>query len=295
MNFIARRSTMKVSKMFYMFVVFVNTIVLSYSPARADQFKIAIMQEERGAAAKYRQLETYLKNKGIEFSFVGATNYPAAANMFASGEVDAMFSGSGVAGIFIMKDLASPLVRPVTKEGYSTYHATLVAKKGSPKFSGSADYFNGKKVIFTPLASSGEIFYHSIDGIESAKATTLKAASHAAAIEALSNNSADVAIVKNHMWNKLKSKYPSLTKVGDDDEENPDGTLIVSKKADSKIVSKVSSALLALKDDKSKEAQAAREELGIQGYIKTTTSDFKHTLELLKEAGVDKSFNFSFK
>ena len=286
---------MKVSKMICMFVVLVSAIILTYSSARADQFKIAIMQDERGAAAKYRQLETYLKDKGIEFSFVGATNYPAAANMFASGEVDAMFSGSGIAGTFIMKDLATPLLRPVTKEGVSTYHATLVARKGSPKFTGNADYFKGKKVIFTPLASAGEFFYHSIDGIESVKATTLKAASHAAAIEALANNSADVAIVKNHIWNKMKGKYPNLISVGEDSEENPDGTLIVSKKADSKIVSKVSSALLALKDDKSKEAQAAREELGIQSYIKTTTSDFKHTLELLRKAGVDKSFNFSFK
>lgn len=268
---------------------------MTYSSAHADQFKIAIMQDERGAAAKYRQLETYLKNKGIEFSFVGATNYPAAANMFASGEVDAMFSGSGIAAIFLIKDLAEPLVRPVSKGGVSTYHATILARSGSPKFTGNAEYFKGKKVIFTPLASSGEIFYHSITGIESVKATTLKAASHGAAIEALSSGSADLAIVKNHVWNKHKSTYPNLMIVGEDTEENPDGTLIVSKKADAKIVSKVSAALIALDDDKSPEAQAARDELGIKAYIKTTTSDFKHTLELLKRAGVDKSFNFSFK
>jgi len=286
---------MKVSKMICKLVFFISAIILTHGSAHADQFKIAIMQDERGAAAKYRQLETYLKDKGIEFSFVGATSYPAAAKMFASGEVDAMFSGSGIAGTFIIKDLATPLLRPVSKEGVSTYHATLVARKGSPKFTGSADYFNGKKVIFTPLASAGEFFYHSIEGIESAKAATLKAASHAAAIEALSNSSADVAIVKNHIWNKLKSKYSNLISVGEDTEENPDGTLIVSKKADTKVVSRVSSALLALKDDKSKEATAARDELGIRAYIKTTTSDFKHTLELLKKAGVDKSFNFSFK
>ena len=120
---------MKVSKMICTLVFFISAIILTYNSAHADQFKIAIMQDERGAAAKYRQLETYLKNKGIEFSFVGATNYPAAAKMFASGEVDAMFSGSGIAGIFIMKDLATPLVRPVSKEGVSTYHATIVARR----------------------------------------------------------------------------------------------------------------------------------------------------------------------
>ena len=167
-----------------------------------------------------------------------------------------------------------------------------LAKKGSPKFTRNADYFNGKKVIFAPLTSAGEFFYHSIDGIESAKTTTLRAASHAACIEALESNREDVAIVINHIWNKLKGKYPNLTSVGENTEENPDGTLIVSKKADSKIVSRVSSDLLALKDDKSKEALAACDELGIQAYIKASTADFKHTMELLRKAGEDKSFNF---
>ena len=271
------------------------TLLAFGAAAHAAEVKIGIMQAQAGDAKKYQPLLDYLAQKGLKASFVTASTYPAAAEMFGKGQVDAMFSGSGIAGIFIMKNLATPLVRPVSKEGVSTYHATIIARSGSPKFTGNADYFNGKKVIFTPLASAGEFFYHSIDGIESVKATTLKAASHAAAIEALASNSADVAIVKNHIWNKLKGKYPNLTSVGENTEENPDGTLIVSKKADSKIVSRVSSALLALKDDKSKEARAARDELGIQGYIKTTVSDFRHTMELLKKAGVDKTFNFSFK
>jgi ABC-type phosphate/phosphonate transport system substrate-binding protein len=270
----------------------VSVATLVYGISQASQFRIAIMQDERGAAAKFRPLENYLKSKGIDFTFVAAKDYPAAAKMFASGEVDAMFSGSSVAGIFILKDLASPLVRPLTKEGTSTYHAVLIAPAGSPKFTGQGDYFKGKKVIFTALASSGEIFYHSVPGTKPVKATLLKAASHGAAIDALSAGSADVAIVKNHVWEKAKAKYPKLTLVGKDDEENPDGTLIVSKKADAKVVLKVSAALLEVKDDPS--AKAVRDELGIKGYIKTTPSDFKHTMELLKRAGVDKSFNFSF-
>jgi ABC-type phosphate/phosphonate transport system substrate-binding protein len=272
----------------------VCVVTLVYGISLASEFRIAIMQDERGAAGKFRPLETYLKSKGVEFSFVATADYPAAARMFASGEVDAMFSGSSVAGIFILKDLASPLVRPMTKEGTSTYHADIIAPAGSPKFAGNGDYFKGKKVIFTALASSGEVFYHSIPNIKSVKAVLLKAASHSAAIDALSAGSADVAIVKNHVWEKAKAKYPKLTLVGEDDEENPDGTLIVSKKADAKVVSKVSAALLEIKDDHSSLAKAVRDELGIKGYIKTTTADFKHTLALLKKAGVDKSFNFSF-
>ncbi len=262
--------------------------------AHASQFRIAIMQDEVGAGKKYRPLETYLKGKGIEFSFVAAPNYPEAAKMFAGGKVDAMFSGSGVAGTFIIKDLASPLVRPVSKEGYSTYHAVVLAKKGSPKFTGNAAYFKGKKVVFTALASSGEIFFHSIPQINTAGATVLKAASHGSAIEALSNGGAEVAIVKNHVWEKVKHKYPHLVMVGQDDEENPDGTLIISRKADPEVVSKVSAALLSVKDDKSAQAQAALSELDATEFIKTTPADFKHTLQLLKAAGVDKNFNFAF-
>jgi len=272
----------------------VCVLLLVCGIAQASQFRIAIMQDERGAAGKFRPLEAYLKSKGVEFSFVAAPDYPSAAKMFASGEVDAMFSGSSIAGIFILKDLASPLVRPVTKEGTTTYHADIIAPAGAPKFTGQADYFKGKRVIFTALASSGEVYYHSIPNIKSANAVLLKAASHGAAIDALSAGSADVAIVKNHMWGKVKAKYPQLTLVGVDYEANPDGTLIVSKKADAKSVAKVSAALLEIKDDPSAQAKAVRSELGIKGYIKTTPADFKHTMELLKRAGVDRSFNFSF-
>lgn len=276
------------------FPLIIAGVLMLAGYAHAGQFRIAIMQDELGAGKKYRPLETYLKGKGIEFSFIAAATYPDAAKMFASGQVDAMFSGSGIAGIFIIKDLASPLVRPVNKEGYSTYHAVVLAKKGSPKFTGNAEYFKGKKVVFTALASSGEIFFYSIPKIKSAGATVLKASSHGSAIEALSNGGAEVAIVKNHVWEKNKRNYPHLISVGEDDEENPDGTLIVSRKADPAVVSKVSSALLELKEDKSPQAQAALSELGATEFIKTTQADFKHTLQLLKAAGVDREFNFSF-
>ncbi len=270
-------------------------IVLSYGFAHAGDFRIAIMQDEPGAGKKYRPLQTYLAGKGVEISFISATNYPAAADMFASGKVDAMFSGSAIAGIFIMKDLAAPTVRPVNKEGYSTYSAVILAPKGSQKFSGNAAYFKGKRVIFSALASSGEVYYHSLPNIRSANATVQKAASHGAAIDALSGGFADVAIVKNRVWDNQKSKYPNLVVVGADDEENPDNTLIVSRKANSQTVSKVQSALLSLKDDASSQAKAVRDEMQIRGYITTTKADFKHTMELLRRAGVDKSFNFQFK
>lgn len=149
-------------------------------------------------------------------------------------------------------------------------------------------------MIFTAVASAGEFFYRSVPNIKNVKATTNIAASHGSAIDALARGAADVAIVKNRVWESKKGDYPALEMVGEDKGENPDGPLMISKKADQKTVSKISEALLSLKADAAPEAQAVKEKLGIQGYIKTTKEDFKHTLPMLKKAGVTKAFDFKF-
>jgi ABC-type phosphate/phosphonate transport system substrate-binding protein len=213
--------------------------------------------------------------------------------MFAIGAVDAMFSGSGVAGFMILKDLAVPAVRPVDKNGTSTYWAVVIAKKGAPKFTGSADYFTNKRVTFTSLASSGDFYFHSLPGADRAGAAVLLAASHGAALEALDKDQADVAIVKNRVWDSLKDKYPRFTKVGDDKGENPNETLIISKKTPPALANKVADALLAVKDDFSVEAMTVKSSLGIQGFIRTTRKDFDHTLSLLRKAEADKRFNIA--
>lgn len=261
------------------------------SISNAEQFRIAIMQDQAGAAEKYSPVLEYLSKKGINATFVVAQDYPAAAGMFAVGAVDAMFSGSGVAGFMIMKNLATPAVRPVDKDGHSTYWAVVIAKKGSPKFTGSATYFSGKKVIFTRLASSGDFYFHSLPGAKEVNATEINASMHGAAIEALEKGQADVAIVKNRVWDALKDDYPNLTMVGKDSGENPDGTLIISRNVPPVLAAKVTDALLGVKDDTSVEAAAVRNNLGIQGFIRTTMNDFEHTLSLLEKADVTKKLN----
>ena len=265
---------------------------LSAGIADAGELKIAIMQAQAGDARKYQPLLDYLNKKGVSAAFTTAANYPAAAEMFSKGHADAMFSGSGVAGAMIIKGVASPLVRPVSQDGTSTYSAVVIARKGAPKFTGSPDYFAGKRVIFTALASSGEFYYRSLG--PSRAAEIMLAGSHGAALDALNRGQADIAIVKNHVWNKERSKYPDLEKVGEDKGENPDNTLIVSRKLDQGSVQKLSEALLALKDDTSAEAAAVKKSLQIREYIVTTEKDFSSTLSLLKNAGVDKNFNFKF-
>ena len=284
---------MKAKNIFTIILMLVLSVCFTLSLAQAEKLKIAIMQDKKGAAAKYKPLVPYLKNNGIDVSFVGTPNYATAAKMFASGKVDAMFSGSGVAGSMIIKEVSYPIARPLSTDGTSTYWAVVLAKKGSPKYTGSSDYFKGKKVIFCSLASSGEFYFRSIGGHNTAS-KMMKAASHGAAIDALARGAADMAVVKNRVWDKMKKKYPDLEVVGNDTGENPNGTLIVSKHLDPSLSGKLSSAMVGLMQDPSSAADNAREQMKIMGYIKTTKADFSHTLELLNKAGVDKGFDFEY-
>lgn len=284
---------MNIRKLSGIFLVCVVTICYAYDLSQADELKIAIMQDQQGAAKRFRPLVDYLKDKGIDVAFVGTSTYTEAARMFEEGKADAMFSGSGVAGAMIIKGVSYPVVRPLGDDGNSTYWAAILAPKGSPKYTGSSDYFKGKRVIFSSLSSSGEFYFRSIGGHKTAEKITY-AASHGDAIDALSKGTSDIAVVKNRVWDRMKSKYPQLEVVGQDVGENPDGTLIVSKKVSHHLAEQVKSALLALKGDTSAKAQAVRDGMRIQGYIETTEKDFAHTLALLKQAGVDKSFDFSF-
>ena len=283
----------KIIWVFGIFCMAMSFCTLSSSNSYAE-FKICLMQEKKGAAAKFRPLLNYLIKKGVKASFVAAKTYPQAAKMFAEGKVDGMFSGSGIAGCMIIKGLAYPVVRPVSNAGWSTYWAVVLAPTGSARFTQNAEYFDNKRVIFCGLASSGEFFYRAVRGDKEINAKTLNASSHGAAIDALDRGAADVAIVKNRVWDSVKGKYELIDRVGEDPGENPNMALIVSKKADPKIVEQISTILLGLKNDNSPEAEAVKKNMGITGFIKTTTNDFRFTIPLLKKAGVDKSFDFAF-
>ncbi len=257
----------------------------------AADFKIGIMQDKPGVARKYKPLINYFESKGVQVTLKGYRNYPDAAIKFERGDVDAMFAGSGVAGSMMIKGIAYPLARPVHEEGWSTYWAVVLAPKGSPKSTDQISYFNGKRITCSSLASSGEFFARSILGT---KTELIRAGSHGIAIATLDRGQADVAIVKNRVWDTEKAKYPDLEEVGKDNGENPDGTLIISNKTDTQLVAGVNKILLGLADDNSAEALAVKKGMKITSYIPTTEEDFSHTLELLSKAGVTKDFNFSY-
>ena len=257
----------------------------------AAPIKIIVMQDKAGDVDEYAPLVEYLKGHGVEAELVSASDYNMAAAMFASGKADAMFSGSGVAGTLIIKDLAKPLVRPVADGGWSTDWAVVVARKGAPPYSGDPEYFRNKRVVYCGLASSGEFYYRSVT-LNVPYAATRKAKSHFAALALLAMDGADVAIVKNRVWDNAKASMLNLMLVGGDTGENPNGTLMVSVALPDSKAAELKSILLDLGSDESTAAKNLKFSLGVSSYIETTPGDFKHTLKLLKKAGVTESFRF---
>ncbi len=279
----------------YLFLFGVVLAALLPASSGAAQLRIAYTQDQKNIVKKYMPLMDYLAKKGIVPSYEEVKDYPAAATLFASGGVDAMFCGSGVAGAFMISELAVPLVRPVNTDGHSTYWAVVLAPKGAPLFAGSAEYFKGKKVAFTSLDSAGEFYFGSLPGAAPTDTIRIIAASPGDAIEALDKGQADIAIVKNRVWDSVQSRYPNLAKIGEDKGENSDGTLIVSVNMPISLRAKIAADLVAMQNDPSPEAQAAKKSMKIFGFIKTSDKDFEHTLTLLKNAGVTRSFLFDHK
>jgi len=197
------------------------------APPQSLGINIGIMQDKKGTASTFAPLIQYFSKKGINIKFQGFRSYRDAAKKFKAGKIDAMFAGSGVAGIMINKKLATPLVRPIHNTGWSTYWAVLLVPKSNNDFKMTPEYIKTKKVICCALASSGEFFCRALLGKTK---KLLIAGNHGNAISALAKGAADIAVVKNRVWDQEKAKYAGLKQVAQDYGKNPDSTLIVSVK-----------------------------------------------------------------
>jgi ABC-type phosphate/phosphonate transport system substrate-binding protein len=274
--------------------------LMSQAAVAAEVFNVVIMASKnpRKEGPKYKALGEYIKAQSSDISGVEmkiAKDYADAARLFQSGEVDGMFSGSFVAAILIKKGLASPLVRPVSKNGVHTYKALVAAPKGSAKFAGISD-FKGKKVAYCSLASSGEVFARTLLNPGEKPEdhyTVVKAKSHGAALNAIKSGAADYAVFKNLIWDP--AAYPELEVIGGDEAENPNNTLITSKGATDKFGKGLGMILMNLEKDNSALANKVKEAFGIKGFKETTEADFAHTFSIVEKANIDPAtFNFQF-
>jgi len=266
----------------------------------AEVLKMVIMASEdpKTEGPKYAALAEYLKSKipAIEdIKLTVAKDYTAAANMFSSGQVNAMFSGSFVAAICIKKGVAVPVVRPVSRDGISTYKAVIIAPAGTPAVTGAAQ-LKGKKIAYSALASSGEIYARAlIDGeAPSSIYTPIFVKNHEAAIRAVMSGEADLAVVKNLTY-KDGTAFPGTTIVGSDSSENPNNTLIMTPRSYEKYGAAIEKALFELGADRSPAAEKVRDAFKIKAFIKTKAMDYSGTFNLISKAKINAdSFDFNW-
>lgn len=95
---------MKLSRI--MVVCFVIVFALGAMPGilKAEEFRIAIVQSDKGSVQAYEPLVAHLAKMGIAVTLVKAPTYQAVAKMFSSGEVDAIFNGPGIPGSMMVID-----------------------------------------------------------------------------------------------------------------------------------------------------------------------------------------------
>lgn len=71
---------------------------------KAEEFRIAILQDDKDSVQAYAPLVAHLAKTGVAITLVKAPTYQAVATMLSSGEVDGMFAGSGIPGSMITID-----------------------------------------------------------------------------------------------------------------------------------------------------------------------------------------------
>ncbi len=266
----------------------------------ADSLNLAVMATDDLAKEqdRYNILARYLKIGNPTLAGINITvakDYPAAVEMFRSGQVDGMFAGSFVAGILVAKGMAVPVARPLMIGGNSTYRAVIIARKGAKEFTSIVD-LRGKKVACTPFASVGEIYLRSLltTGLKlETFVTVVPTASHLLAIRAVQDGEADYGITSDILFEP--NKYPDLVKVGGGTGSYPLSILVLTPKASEKFGKELKSNLLDLNIDKSPAGVQVMKAFGCQAFIKTGIEDFSHTFNLIKDAGIDpKTFDWKF-
>lgn len=89
---------MKLSRMAVFCVIVVLSLGVMPGVIKAEEFKIAVLQSHKVSPQTYEPLEEHLAKIGVMVRMVEVPTYEMATKMFSAGEVDAMFSGSGIPG-----------------------------------------------------------------------------------------------------------------------------------------------------------------------------------------------------
>jgi len=92
---------MRISRIIVLCFVVVFACGIAPGMLKAEEFKIAVLQDDKGSIQAYEPLVAHLAKTGVAVTLVKAPTYEAVATMLSSGQVDGVFTGPGIPGSMI--------------------------------------------------------------------------------------------------------------------------------------------------------------------------------------------------
>ena len=243
---------------------------------------------------RFNGMASYLKSKvNIEVEFKILTRYGNIVSNFNELELDGAFFGSFVYTIARARLGVTPLVRPVNKNGSSTYHGLIFIRNDSGL--NSIEDMRGKTFAFVDKATTAgyllPLYFFKNNGIDNYGLFFKKAyftGTHEDAIYDVLNKDADVGAAKNTVFYRLAESDPRLTnelKIITRSPDVPENGLAVRQDIDEKIKNRIKKTLLDMHLDP--EGKKALEILSAIMFIETTDSDYGPVYKYSNEIGLD--------
>jgi ABC-type phosphate/phosphonate transport system substrate-binding protein len=78
----------------------IAAFILGATPGmiRAEEFRIAVLKGTKDSTREFKALAEHLVKSGVSVSLVEVPTYDRVTKLFSEGQVDAVFSGSGIPG-----------------------------------------------------------------------------------------------------------------------------------------------------------------------------------------------------
>ncbi len=264
---------------------------------KTDQITIALIPEKNKSdqLRRYRHISSYLaENLDIHIR-LDLVPYDRLTETLKTGKAQAGFFGSFGYVITDYQIGLIPLARPVWKNGTSTYAGYLIARKNGG-IKNIEDMKNKKIALVSKTTTAGYIFpkayllKNGVPSLESHFSKVVYTGNHENAAWTVFYGEADLAALKNHIYNELIKTYPKFAETIEviaESEKVPSNCFAVSSNMEPDLKDKM--LALLLKMHQNKKGQKKLSQFGAKKFIVTTGANYKSCYEMIKNAKIDLS------
>jgi phosphonate transport system substrate-binding protein len=239
------------------------------------------------------------KRTGIAIKFKVLSRYGNIIDSFNELNLDGAFWGSFTGAMAEMKLGVEHIVRPLWKNGSSSYHGYIFVREDSG-IKNVAD-MKGKSIAFVERATTaGYVFplaylrENGVDDIDTYFKEYYFAGSHDATIRSVLQKKVDIGCAKNTIYELLSAANPGILEelaIIARSPDVPSNGLGLRKDLDVSIKNKLKETFLNMHIDP--EGRSILKIFGALRFIETTSKDYVPVFDLADKAGIDlKSYQY---